>query len=361
MTSRFVTTLDGLTGFDPTYVYLDVADYNNFPAPWWARATNPWHAEFIARRKARPLIDRSFDLLLVHGWEMVVAFRDLARRLPAAAMMDSVPATINNQLQQRGFRGWNRRLSYELHHRSFANAAREFDFFLPKGSDCADSLLRDYKVQGDHCYITLAPQDLKHWTPGRKDTSSRIRLLFVGNDFARKGGDFLLRLYANHLSTKYSLTIASNDPVRERTILPPGVRWLSGRTRDQLLEVYRSSDIFVFPTQQDFVPQVLGEALAAGLPCLVTDIEGTRDLVHNGENGFLIPRDALEEVWAAQLDSLITNPNEITRMSACARRFAEQKLGVERFDRLVAEVIARLRDSPKNHKRAKWADGCPLK
>ncbi len=38
-----------------------------------------------------------------------------------------------------------------------------------------------------------------------------------------------------------------------------------------------------------------------------------------------------------------------------------KNLGMYRFDRLVAEVIARLRDSPKNHKRAKWADGYALK
>ena len=325
MTSRLIEALNRLPNLEPTYVCIDVEDYKNFPAPWWARVTNPWHVEFIARQKAREVMVRPFDLLLVHGWEMAVAFRNLAHRLPAAAIMDSVPATINAQRRQQGFIGLKRRLSHEVHHRSFAKAARAFDYFLPKGSDCADSLFQDYGVARDHCYMTLIPQDLDYWRPGPRSVSPPVRLLFVGNDFARKGGDFLLGLYAEHLSGTCSLTIASNDPVLEGEKLPPGVQWLRGRTRDQLLDIYRASDIFVFPTHQDYMPQVLGEALATGLPCLTFDIDGTKGIVRNGETGFLIPRDAPAGVWAAHINSLVANPFELNRMSKCARQFAEEQ------------------------------------
>ncbi len=345
MSSNLIATLNRLPNFAPTYVCIDGEDYRTFPAPRWTRATAPWELEFIARQKARQAINKPFDLLLVHGWEMAVAFRNLATQMPAAAMMDAVPATIDAQRRQQGFKGWKRRLSHEVHHRAFAKAAREFDLFLPKGSDCADSLVRDYGIPRDRCFVTLVPQDLEHWTPGHKNASSPIQLLFVGNDFARKGGEFLLRLYAEHLSGKCSLTLASNDPTLEGKTLPPGVQWLRGRSREQLLDVYRASDIFVFPTQQDYTPQVLGEALAAGLPCLVCDLVGVRDLVRNGETGFLIPHDAPTDVWAAHVKRLIANPGELSRMSACARRYAEDNLGLARFESLVAEVVDRLRSA----------------
>jgi glycosyltransferase involved in cell wall biosynthesis len=351
MTSLLVETLNRAPGLDPTYVFVDVEDYRKFPAPWWARATNPWQVEFIARRKARQAVDRPFDILLVHGWEMAVAFRNLARRAPAAAMMDSVPATVDRQRRRQGFKGWKRSLSHLVHHRAFARAARDFDFFLPKSSDCAASLQRDYGVDAERCFVTHAPQNLAVWKTGARSVSLPLRLLFVGNDFARKGGDFLFRLYAEYLAGTCSLTIASNDPSLAARKLPPGVQWLRGKNREQLLEVYRESDIFVFPSQQDYAPQVLAEAMAAGLPCLVNDFDGARDLVHSGETGFVFTLDTPAEVWAEHVKRLAANPGELIRMSACARQLAEEKLGVDRFEHLIAEVIERLRAMQENYVR----------
>jgi glycosyltransferase involved in cell wall biosynthesis len=339
--------LDRLPGVDLTCISAGPEDYRQYAAPCWARATNPWHAQFIARRKVRPVASQPFDLLLVTSWEYAVAFRHLARQLPAAVMLDSVPATINSQLRRRGLGGWRRWLSYHAHHRSFAMAAGAFDLFLPLGSDCAASLQRDYGVSPQRCFVTLAPQDLVSWAPSPRSYAPPLRLLFVGNDFARKGGDFLLHLYAERLTPACTLTIASNDPWLSGRQLPPGVEWLRGRNREQLLEVYRSSDVFVFPTRQDFVPQVLAEALAAGLPCLASDVGGIRDLVHEGQTGFLMPFDAPAERWAELLHRLANQPAELARLSASARQFAEQRLGSDRFERLIGDVIQRLRAHPK--------------
>jgi glycosyltransferase involved in cell wall biosynthesis len=353
MTSLLVETLDRLPGLEPTYVFVDVEDYQKFPAPRWVRATNPWQVEFIARQKARRVVDRPFDILLVHGWEMAVALRNLARRMPAAAMMDSLPATVNLQRLRQGFKGWKRSLSHLVHHRAFARAAQDFDFFLPKSSDCAASLQRDYGVDRERCFVTHAPQNLAVWKTGARSVSLPIRLLFVGNDFARKGGDFLLHLYAEYLTGTCSLTIASNDPSLPARKLPPGVQWLRGINREQLLEVYRDSDIFVFPSQQDYAPQVLAEALAVGLPCLVNDFDGATDLVHNGETGFVFTLDTPAEIWAEHVKRLVANPSELSRMSACARKLAEEKLGVDRFEQLIAEVIERLRAMRDEYGRVK--------
>ena len=343
MTSLLVETLARLPGIEPTFVFVNVEDYEKIPASWWARATQPWHVEFVAREKARQAASRPFDILLVHGWEMAVAFRDLARRVPAAVMMDSVPATVDTQRRRQGFKDWKRWLSHQVHHRAFQRAAREFDFFLPKSSDGAASLQRDYGVERERCLVTYAPQNLEVWKPGARRDSLPLRLLFVGNDFARKGGDFLLRLYAEHLAGTSSLTIASNDPSIEARKLPPGVQWLRGLKRDQLVEVYRASDLFVFPSRQDYAPQVLAEALASGLPSLVNDFDGARDLVQDGETGFVFTLDAPAEVWAERVKRIAANPGELARMSARARQVAEEKLGLDRFERLITEVIEKLR------------------
>lgn len=56
MTSRLIATLNRLPELEPTFICIDVEDYKNFPAPWWARATSAWQAEFIARQKARKMV-----------------------------------------------------------------------------------------------------------------------------------------------------------------------------------------------------------------------------------------------------------------------------------------------------------------
>ena len=342
MTSLLIQTLNRLERLEPNFVIVDVEDYRDFRAPWWARATDPWEVESIARQKARQALGRPFDILLVHGWEMVVAFRDVARRFPSAAVMDTVPARIDFFRRRQGFSGVGRSLSHRVHHRAFAKAAREFDVFLPKSSDCAASLVRDYGIARERCFVTLAPQDLDNWKPGTKSVGPPFRLLFVGNDFARKGGHFLLRVYNEHLAILCTLKIVSNDPALEGIGLPPHVRWLRGLNREQVLDTYQNSDLFLFPSQQDYAPQVLSEAFAAGLPCLVTDFDGARDLVHHNETGFVFSHDAPPEAWAAHVKQLLADPARLAAMSASARRFAEDHLSLDRFNALIAEVIDKL-------------------
>jgi hypothetical protein len=344
---KLTDALDHIPGFEPTYVLIGNEDYAAYPPPLWARATHPWQGQYMARQKAKATIAQPFDVLFVNAWEYVVAFRDLARQIPAVAMMDNVPATIDLQQRLQGMTGWRRSLSHQIHHRAFAKAVSEFDLFLPMGSDCGDALHSQYGVARQNCFLTLAPQDLEASKPGPRTFSSPMRLLFVGNDFMRKGGEFLLRLYSEHLAGKCTLTIVSSDPGLAGRILPEGVEKLGPISLDHLHQIFRESHLFAFPTQQDFMPQVLAEALAFGLPCMANDVGGVRDLVQDGETGFLMSRDAPPEVWAQRLQRLAANPSELSRMSACARRFAEERLSLDRFKRLIADVLRRLAPPPR--------------
>ena len=59
--------------------------------------------------------------------------------------------------------------------------------------------------------------------------------------------------------------------IADRVILP-------GFQQD-VADMYRSADLFVFPSLQEGMPVALMEAMAAGLPCVVSDIRGNRDLI----------------------------------------------------------------------------------
>jgi len=313
ISSRVREVVQQLENVDPEFVSVAPGDFRDAATPWWARLTNPWESQYVARHKMAGRKSHRMDLLIVTSWEYAVAFRGAAQTLPSAVFLDATPSTMDLQMRQRGYTSWKRDVAQWIHNRSFRRAAGAFDLFLAAGSDCRDALHADYGVSLDRILVTLAPQNLQEWKPGgaRKSTGGRMRLLFVGNDFRRKGGDFLIRLYREHLADFCELTIASNDPVLAETVLPEGVTWLAKKTRGELLQVYQDSQVFLLPTQQDFMPQVLGEALACGLPCIANDVGGIRDLVRTGETGYLMDRTAGAESWVKYIKELHLNPAQL--------------------------------------------------
>jgi glycosyltransferase involved in cell wall biosynthesis len=52
-------------------------------------------------------------------------------------------------------------------------------------------------------------------------------------------------------------------------------------------DYYRAADVFILPSQNEGMPNVVVEAMSCGLPCVVTAISGTTDLIHHGHSGLL--------------------------------------------------------------------------
>jgi glycosyltransferase involved in cell wall biosynthesis len=340
MVGKLRRAIDSLPGVEPSYVLVENADYVKYPAPWWARATHPWHAQFVARQKVKETRPAGFEAVFFNAWELAVAFEDIARKVPAAAILDAVPSTFDIQLRQRGLGGWKRQLSHQVHDRAFRRAAREIDLFLPMGSDCMNALLQDYGVPPERCPgVTFPPQDLEVSRHEARNYSKPLRLLFVGQQFIRKGGDFLLRLYTERLAATCTLTIVTSDPALEGRQLPAGVEKLSSLSLEDLRQVYRDSHLFLFPTRQDFMPQVLAEALAFGLPCMANDVGAIRDVVRDNETGFLMRQDASVDDWASRIDRLVADPSEMARLSGMARGFAEDQFNPSRFRSVIEGAL----------------------
>lgn len=165
----------------------------------------------------------------------------------------------------------------------------------------------------------------------------------MGQDFIRKGGEFLLRLYTERLADTCSLTIVSADPALKGRQLPAGVELRSSLSLEALHQVYRDSHLFLFPTQQDFMPQVLCEALSFGLPCVANDVGAIRDLVDDDRTGFLMPRGASIEDWASRICPLATNLSTMARLAGAARAFAEDNFNASRFRGVIENAVDRLR------------------
>lgn len=68
---------------------------------------------------------------------------------------------------------------------------------------------------------------------------------------------------------------------------------------DDLLAYYAASDCFVFPSYREGFPNVVLEAGAMGLPSIVTDINGSREIIEHGKNGLIVPSKNSQALYEA--------------------------------------------------------------
>jgi glycosyltransferase involved in cell wall biosynthesis len=140
-----------------------------------------------------------------------------------------------------------------------------------------------------------------------KRHSDRISLLFVGFNVMGKGGPALLRAHERlraegiPVDTTVVSTLAWSEddflgpPSRdyvERELRRLGAEGVTHHQRlrnDEVLELMRASDWFVFPTLHDTFGYVAVEALSRGTPVLATDTCALPEIVEHGECGFLLP------------------------------------------------------------------------
>ena len=87
---------------------------------------------------------------------------------------------------------------------------------------------------------------------------------------------------------------------------------------DELLAHYISADCLVFPSYREGFPNTVLEAGALGLPSIVTDINGSREIIEDGKNGLIVPSKDADALCEA-MKYVVENPQETQRMASNAR------------------------------------------
>lgn len=221
--------------------------------------------------------------------------------------------------------------------RVYAGAAA----LLPWSEPVRRSLTEQYGVPRERMQILPPGIDLHRWIPSARDRSPAdpVRILFVGRQFRRKGGDLLLGLAGRegfagcefHLVSAESPACDMRQVVLHRDLSPNDAR---------LVALYSSCDIFVLPTRADFAPtNVVLEAMASGLPVVTTAVGGLETVVENGVSGYVVPPGDAEAL-EGRLQELVRDPVRRARFGAHGRRIAE-----ERFDlrRTTEEILLQMR------------------
>jgi len=150
----------------------------------------------------------------------------------------------------------------------------------------------------------------------------RLVAAFVGSEWKRKGLRPAIEALA--LASEWDLVVAGGGYERDYQELADAlgvgdaVHWM-GVVQD-VQRVYAMADAFVLPSSYETFSLVTFEAAASGLAVLATPVSGVRELIEDGENGFLITQDP--EDIAARLRELGADPELRARLGAAARESA---------------------------------------
>jgi glycosyltransferase involved in cell wall biosynthesis len=183
--------------------------------------------------------------------------------------------------------------------------------------------------------------DLSAFTPPTAPAPG-FRVLFCGRASVQKGIAYLLEAFERFHAPDAELWIqgAVEDDVRElaQRTTDSRVRWLGHRAQAELPTVYREAHVLVLPSIQDGYGLVVPQALASGLPCIVSANTGTADLVRHGIDGFVVPIRSSESILA-HLEELYADRERLTAFGRAARESVETGHGWADYGRRAADIV----------------------
>ena len=144
-----------------------------------------------------------------------------------------------------------------------------------------------------------------------------FHVVFVGGNWLRKGVFYLLKAWSMLDLKDARLTISTNVP----TI--PGVDYSNIKLGfvDDIMALYHSADVFVFPTLEEGKALAVGEAMACGVPVIITEESGW--VIEDYKEGITVKAgDSIPLVSAIRY--FYDNPTEVKKMGAAARAYAEK-------------------------------------
>jgi glycosyltransferase involved in cell wall biosynthesis len=245
---------------------------------------NRWLMRTMARECRRPAVTA------VHAYEDCSLWQFKAgKRLGKACVYDLptcyYPAweKVRAELKQR-YADWVPPASPGTAHETRLEQKRQemalADLVLV-ASRYVEGTIREYHPCKD---VARAPYgvDTEFWAPGSMEKPSRrLRFIYAGQVSVRKGIPWLIDAWVKAELRDAELALVGSWALADgkRSSLPPGVRWIPPCSSQALRDLYRDSNIFVFPSFSDGFGLVLLEAMACGLPVIASETSAAPEIV----------------------------------------------------------------------------------
>ncbi|MEK7502866.1 MAG: glycosyltransferase family 4 protein [Patescibacteria group bacterium] len=305
-------------------------------------------------KRLSELIDPNTDVLNPHdqeAYKVAYFFKKGVKNIPSIWMMNDVPS--------KDFGFWKESQFNPLLRRSFAKAVyhKIYDFLDSRFIKAQEKItvLDDWNKRlvrehfGKNAVVTRSGLDIdkfkfnEHKTGGSKG----VKLLTTGIFFPHRRFEDLI--IAVSLIPQAELTIVgdtSNDKKYYEKLknlegslgVADRIRFLGKVSDQELVEAYKSHDIFVFPNHLQTWGLAVFEAMACGIPVILSRTTGASEVVTDRKNSMLINPKTPEEIKKAVIE-LASNPDFYSSISRNARKFVEENISWKRYAKSMLEVF----------------------
>ncbi len=300
--------------------------------------------------RARRLLARDgaasrYDALFFHTQVTTLFNAPLMARVPAVISLDATPLnydTVGSAYGHQPGSGVMERAKLWLNRRALHAGSA----YVTWCDWARRSLIDDYGVDGARITVIPPGVDLAQWpAPTHRPDAGPVRILFVGGDFARKGGETLLAAYRARLGDRCELHLVTKAEIAPE----PGVHvYHDVAPNSELLKrLYATADIFALPTLADCFPLVIQEAMAAGLPVIATNVGAIGEAVRDSETGLLVPPSDVGALSTA-LEALAGDAQRRSAIGACGRAFAERHYDSTANAGRIVAVLTQIADGRRN-------------
>jgi UDP-glucose:(heptosyl)LPS alpha-1,3-glucosyltransferase len=219
-----------------------------------------------------------------------------------------------------------------------------------------EEILRAFRIAPEKLHVVYNGVDLEHFHPrerarlrgaARAELGCRPRdtvFVFVGSGFARKGLAAAIDALAAASNEAFWLLAAGRDRDAAKFRQQARAAGLEQRMRfaggkDDVRPLYAAADCFILPSRYDPFPNTALEALAMGLPAIVSSRCGAAEVIEPGVNGWICQPDDAPGLGRLlrEADAALGDP----RIGQAARATAE-RYGIDAMARRLAELYASL-------------------
>lgn len=225
-------------------------------------------------------------------------------------------------------------------------------------------------VSASHLSIVANGVDVDRWQPDAKERTRARQELRVGDEFLWLAAGRLeavkdypsLLLAITRTSQRARLLVLGAGP-RESELMELADRLgLKQRVRfagfePDVARWMQAADGFVLSSRYEGLPMVLLEAGACAVPVVATDVPGTREVVVDGETGWLTPAGDARRLAATMTKLMLTPPDERRAMGERARKRVAEHFSLEtaldRWELLYAELLER-KNAVRHNRLPAW-------
>ena len=199
--------------------------------------------------------------------------------------------------------------------------------YLPNGVDLDQFQNKRYKENSKTIFLFV----------GRIETDKGLKyLIYAVNELKNTNKKFEVWLIGVGLDQDYFKKLVIN------LNLTGYIKFLGKKSRDDTLDYFRRSDVFILPSLHEGFPLTLLEAWAAKLPLIITNVGGVSTICINKENALIIPPEDPKKISEAMI-ALIKDQKLRRKLGENGRKLVEEKYGWDKitkeFEFIYEEII----------------------